>query len=207
MRYLFAALFMLVVVGGVRAAETVFLSGSAVGLVPPLGMSAAKEFSGFHDETRSAAIVVATFPPAVYQEVAAGFSDDNKLSQHGITVASRERLTMDGHPALSIVGRERTPALSVAKWILLVSRPNLVAMLTAQVTDAARATYPDAAIRSALMGVSFRDPPSREERAAALPFTIPALGRFRIVDALAGNSLVLSDGPDDIISTRASSQF
>jgi len=206
-KYLFAALLVLFAFGGVQAAETVFLPGSAVGLVPPAGMSPAKEFTGFQDETNGASILAAVFPPAAYPEMATGFSDDAKLAQQGITAMRRESLTIGGHPALFIVGRQRTPAITVNKWILLIGHPKSAALLTAQLTDAARAAYPDAAIRNALMSVSFRDPPSREQRAAALPFTTPALGRFRIVDTLAGNGLILSDGPGDTDPERQHASF
>jgi len=197
MRVFLAALMVLLSIDAGQAADAVFPPGSAVGLSPPPGMSPAKSFAGFQDEARGASILMFTFPPVAYPDMASGFSDDGKLAQQGVTAGRRETLTLAGNPALLVSGRQQTAAGSFHKWIILVGSPKTVALVTAQYPDAAAAAYSDAAIRAALTSIVFREPPSQAEQTAALPFTTPPLGRFRIVSVLSGNSLLLTDGPAD----------
>jgi hypothetical protein len=197
MRFLLATLILLFSIGVVQAADPVFPQGSSVGLVPPRGMSLATSFAGFQDEARGAAIAITTFPPVAYTDIIRGFSDDGKLAQQGITAERRENLSVSGNPALLLIGRQQIPTGSVHKWIIIVGSAKAAALVTAQYKDAAAATYPDAVIRAALTSVTFRDSPTLAEQAAALPFTVPALGRFRIISALSGNSLGLTDVPKD----------
>lgn len=189
------------------AADAVFPTGSAVGVVPPQGMSPATSFAGFQDEICNAAIVVAMFPSNAYPDVVVGFSDDGKLAQQGITVQRRERLTVGGNPALLVVGRQRSGTGSIRKWIIIVGSPTGTALVTAQYTDMAAATYPDAVIRAALTSVVFRAPPTLAEQAAALPYTVARLGGFRIVSVISGTALILTDGPNDVDPNHSQSSI
>src|SRR5262245_43477109 len=98
MRVFLAALMVLLSIDAGRAADAVFPPGSAVGLSPPPGMSPAKSFAGFQDEARGASILMFTFPPVAYPDMASGFSDDGKLAQQGVTAEQRETLTLVGNP-------------------------------------------------------------------------------------------------------------
>jgi hypothetical protein len=179
------------------AADAVFPSGSMVGLVPPQGMSLARSFSGFQDDAQRASIVLTVFPPQAFAEVSAGFGDDARLSQQGITVQTRETLTIEGHPAILLAGRQQAGALSVRKWILVVGAPSGVALVVGQVMDDTTGSYPDAAIRAALTSVTFRPPLTHAQQIAALPFTVAAAGKFRVFGFMGGMSAMLTDGPKD----------
>jgi hypothetical protein len=130
MRFLLAALIVLLSIEVVRAADLVFPQGSSVDLVPPQGMSPATSFAGFQDEARGAAITIATFPLVAYTEMIGGFSNDGKLAQQGITAERRENLSASGNPAQLLIGRQQIPAGSVRKWIIIIGSAKAVASVS-----------------------------------------------------------------------------
>jgi len=200
MKLLLASLLVLLSLNFAQAAEPVFPSGSTVGLVPPPGMSLATGFSGFEDEAHGAKIVVTTFPPIAYKQLVPGFAD--RLKQQGTIVDEHVALTVGGNPALLISGRQQvsTPQgkVTVRARYIIVGSPKGSAFVIADVVDAESATFPDAVIRTALTSVTFRDPPSLGQQADALPFTLSLTAHFRITGTMAGNTVVLTDGPKDV---------
>jgi hypothetical protein len=197
MKFLLVVLMLVLPVHFLHAADPVFPQGSMIGLVPPQGMTPATTFSGFQDEAGGASIILSTIPGITLRELIAELSDGSKLAQQGIIEDRRENLTVGGNPALLIIGRQQLGTESVRKWMIIMGSPEGVAFVTAQYRDAAAIKYPDAVIRAALTSIVFRDAPTRSEQAAALPFTIPALGRFRIIAMLGGYGIALTDGPKD----------
>ena len=70
------------------------------------------------------------------------------------------------------------------------------AFIRVHVPDAARAAYPDAAIRAALASVTFRLPPV-DELVKRLPYKLSVLAGFRIMRVAPPAVAVLIDGPTD----------
>jgi hypothetical protein len=182
----------------VCAADPVFPQDGPVGAVVPRGMSPAVGFACFQDNARGAALFMMTAPPGSYAETVAAYADNGKLAQYGVLAERREKWTIGSNPALVIIGRQQAASGSVRKWIALVDSPKAVALVTMQYTDAAAATYTDAVVRTMLASIVIRDPPNLERQIAALPYTVPSLGPFRIISGIfMGNMLLLTDGPKD----------
>jgi type IV secretory pathway TrbD component len=66
-----------------------------------------------------------------------------------------------------------------------------------QVPDAAKALYPDAAIRAALATLVIRSTVPIEEQLGLVPFKVDELAGFRVTGVLPGRAVMLSDAPAD----------
>lgn len=199
-RLLTATLAFLACAAGALAAEPVYPPGSRVGLTPPKDMVVSKRFAGFENPAKLASITIAEMPPEAYPQLAASLSRE-ALKGQGVTVTSQETLTLGGHPAILIVGDQDGPA-KLRKWVLAMGDPETTTLLVAQAAnpkDAPGGGYSDAQMRTALKSVALRAPLSIEEQMTALPFRLGERAGFRPLKVLAGNSLLLTDGPKDVI--------
>ena len=79
-------LFILVSVQSSFAQDAVFPGGSSVGLVPPAGLVASSNFSGFEDPAKGTSIVVTEMPVEAYATIAAKFNPEG-LRETGIEAA------------------------------------------------------------------------------------------------------------------------
>jgi hypothetical protein len=191
--------------GDATAADAVFPVGSSVGLVPPQGMPPATAFWGFQDPINKAQIAIAVFPPNAYRDLVTEYSDDKRLAEQRITLQRRENLTVQGNPALLVMGRQQFPAgpkqagtFPMRIGVIVANSPTATALVLAQYTDEAAMAYPDDVIRAALTSVVFRPPLTGAEQAAGLRYTVSELSGFRIQTVLAGRILMLTDGPKDV---------
>lgn len=196
LRALPAALALLALVrAGPVLAEPVFPPGSRIGIEPPAGMAASQRFSGFENPSKAAAITFIEMPAQAYAELQAGFSPE-QLRQQGMAVQGRETLQVGGREAFLVVGDQQAGGVALRKWMLVVSEPSLTALVIAQ-SVGGEAGYSDEAMRAALATLSLRPALSIESQIAALPFKVGNLAGFRPVRVVAGNSLYLTEGPND----------
>lgn len=182
------------------AADPIYPPGSRVGLIPPKDMVVSKRFAGFENPAKLASITIAEMPPEAYPQLAASLSRE-ALKNQGVTVTSHETLTIGGHPAVLIAGDQEGPA-KLRKWVLALGDPATTTLLVAQSTgtkEGANSGYSDAQMRAALKSVALRAPLSMDEQMAALPFRLGDRAGFRPLKVVAGNSLLLTDGPKDVI--------
>jgi hypothetical protein len=85
--------------------------------------------------------------------------------------------------------------------VLIAADPSLTAFVIAQaVRPDAAASYTDEEMRATLTSVAVRPALTIEEQIAALPFRLGERAGFRPVRTMAGNSLLLTDGPNDGIA-------
>ena len=192
-----AALLTLTTADTARAqSDPVFPPGSRVGLVPPQGFVTGKMFTGFADVAKNAMILITELPasayPALEERVAA-----EQLEKQGITVETREQVALPSGPAFLIVGRQEAGGIAFRRWVLFGSTPELTAIVSAQVPEAAQETYPEAAIRAALATFAVRAKAPVEEQLESLPFQVGDLAGFRFVRVLPGNAALLTEGPND----------
>ncbi len=181
----------------VPAPAPVFPPGSAVGLVPPPGMVQATAFAGFQDPAAGASILISELPAEAFAAVSK--LDDKALRQRAaITILRRRTLQAGGVPAVLLAGTQLAPGAEFRKWMLVVGASALTAIVTVQVPAAARRAYPDRVVEAALASVAFRQAPSPADAMAALPFLLGDLAGFRVVRTLAGNSVLLTEGPLDV---------
>ncbi|MDJ1159492.1 hypothetical protein QNA08_14740 [Chelatococcus sp. SYSU_G07232] len=196
-RFSASALGLLLLAGGALA-DPVFPTGLGIGLTPPEGMTASAKFSGFEDEKTGAAILIVEMPPEAYAQIEKGLSDD-ALGKQGVSVAKRENFPVKDGKGFLVSGMQRTGALTLQKWMLVGALPKTTVLVTVQVPSSASGAYSDAVVRRALESVTYRSAGSLEEQMAALPFTLGDRAGFRVLRVLAGNSLLMTDGPKDVV--------
>jgi hypothetical protein len=198
LRVPFNAMLLALALSGIASAQTeaVFPPGSRVGLVPPQGFVAGKTFKGFADVEKNAMILITELPASAYPALEDRIAAE-QLQKQGIMVESREPVTLSTGPAFLVFGRQEAGGIAFRRWVLFGSTPELTAIVSAQVPDAAHEIYPDAAIRAALATFAVRAKAPVEEQLDALPFTVGDLAGFRFVRVLPGNAALLTDGPND----------
>lgn len=181
-----------------RAADPVFPPASRIGLAPPAGLVVSKDFSGFEDRARKTAILFVELPPEAFAQVENGRAAEI-LKAGGANVESNEPFSLSSGPAFLVVASQSVDGLTLRKWMLVASTPELTAAITVQVPDSEKDIYPDATIRAALATVTIRAKVPVEEQLGALPFKLNDLAGFRPVRVLAGGAALLTDGPKDAI--------
>lgn len=179
-----------------RAADVAYPLGSRVGLAPPQGMVASREFSGFEDRSRRAALVVVTLPGIAFAELEASASAE-PLRKQGVTFESREPFDHPLGKAVLVVGRQEIENQPVRKWIFILSASEVTALVTAQIPDAAREVYSDEIIRTALASVAVRASVPTDEQLGLLPFKVRELAGFNVGGIIAGRAVMLTDGTSD----------
>ncbi|WP_232631428.1 hypothetical protein [Methylobacterium sp. Leaf118] len=182
------------------AQEAVFPPSSRFGLTPAPSMIVSKRFTGFERRGGGAMVSVVELPGNAYPEMKESFTDENLKSQ-GLTVQTREPVTLDGGVEGMLFTGEPIAAEGEApvtrKWLLIVGGGDVTGILVAQAAVGAES---DETMRGMLTGVRVRPALGLEEQIAALPFRIGDLAGFRPVRALAGNSVLLTLGPRDQVS-------
>ena len=180
-----------------RAATAAFPDGSRIGLVlPPGDLKPSTTFSGFEDSARKVAITILDLPGRAYEALEqAAFGRKIK----GLTVDKRELFSFAGGIGYLISGRAKIDGEDAHAWYLLANTMTRQAgrvgmFIRVHVPDAARAAYPDAAIRAALRSVTFRMPPLAE-LVKHLPFELGDLAGFRLMRVAPPALAVLIDGP------------
>jgi hypothetical protein len=184
------------------AAEVVYPTGSRVGLVPPPGVTVSRSFAGFEDRNHNVAIVIVSLPSLAFAEIEKTATAEG-LQKQGVTLETREEFPIPLGKAVLIVGRQTTASgVSFRKWIVAVAAPDLTALVTVQVPDAAKAAYPEPVIRAALQTLAVRETVPAEEQLSLLPFKMSELAGFKIGGVVAGRAIMLTDG----IETSATSK-
>jgi hypothetical protein len=179
-----------------RAADVVYPPGSQVGLAPPPGMTASRAFPGFEDPGKSAAILVAAVPVAAFADFVKSDTAE-ALKRQGATLEAREELTLPAGKAVLVIGSQSVQASVLHTWLMAVERPDMTILVTARIPDAARDTYPDAVIRTALASVAVRADVPTDEQLALLPFRLGDLAGFKVAAVLPGRAINLTDAAGD----------
>jgi hypothetical protein len=183
--------------GSGSAAEVVFPPGSRVGLDPPPNMDVSQRFTGFESRSKTSVITAVEMPAEAFKDLSAGLSAEN-LKKQGVTVTSRETFKVGGGDAVLVEGDQAGGPAAVQKWLLVVGDPTMTALVIAQLVKGGDADAAQA-MREALRTVAIREPRDLDEQISALPFRIGDMAGFRPVRVMAGNSIMLTDGPEDAI--------
>jgi len=194
----------LVVVAGlsaapsVRAAEPPFLPGLSVGFEPPPSMTPAGQFSGYVDERAGASIIIVEMPAEAYADIEKGFNAD-ALKGQGVTVRKRAPFALGkGLKAFLVEGTQKQGTTVFDKWILVATNGKTTALVTVQ-APATTAGYDSATVEKSLKTIAFRAPPGVDEQLASLPFRVGDRAGFRIVRVATGNSVLMTQGPKDVV--------
>lgn len=183
-------------------AEPVYPTGLRVGLEPPGNLKTSRDMPGFQDEATKASILILELPGRAYEELERAMAVTNP---RGLTDAKRETFSYAQGTGVLVTGQSTDNGVPTRHWFLLAGKPDadLTTLINVGVPDAAKAAYPEDAIRKALVTVSFRPPPV-DEQLSLMPFKLGALAGFRVMQVLREGAVVLTDGPDSNIEQQAS---
>ena len=199
-RTLLAALAALLLALPALAADPVFPVNSRVGLVPPPGFTPSTKFPGFENPQASAAILVAELPAEAYANVEKGFTDE-ALKQRGMTVQSRQPLTIKDGRGIVIAGPVEAGGAKRHDTLLIAELAGLTTVVSVQMIEATRATLTDNVLRAALQTIAVRKEVPPAERLAVLPYKIGDLAGFRIVRSAQNGVAILTEGPNDEVTS------
>jgi hypothetical protein len=180
----------------VAFAEPVFPPGSRIGLLPPAGMTAGTSFQGFQDQANRVAVVVSEISAQTYDKVAQDFTAE-AIRAGGMEEISRETVRLASGDGLLIVTRHGENGAALRKWALLSRTEDLTVAVIGIVPEAARAAYPDAALRAAFASVAIRARLTEDEMLTVLPYRLADLGGFRLLRASPDGTAVMTLGPND----------
>jgi hypothetical protein len=183
---------------GSFAADPIYPASSRFGFQPPADMVSSKRFSGFERIEGGATVSVVELPPNAFAELEQNFTDAN-LKQQGFVVSNRQAIKVAGDVDAVLFTGEQPAAdpsagPSIKKWMLLVGDPTVTGIIIAQTTPEAET---DETMVNMLTSVHIRPELTLEQQVAALPFRIGDPAGFRPVRVLAGNSVLLTEGPKE----------
>jgi hypothetical protein len=181
------------------ADQVVFLPGASVGVAPLPGMQASTRFLGFENPQDGTFIALITAPAEEWEAISARYLPEN-LGSQGFTDPVREPIEVEGaSEAFLVKGAQRLQqSLTVDKWVVAARGEEQTAVIIAQRVPLQPA-YTKQAIEAALETIRLRAPPSLEEQIGALPFVIGDLAGFRPVRVTGGNSVLLTEGEDNVV--------
>jgi hypothetical protein len=179
------------------AADPAYPPGSRIGLAPPSGMVTSKSFFGYEDtNNNNAAIFLLALPAHAYADLDKSITAD-ALKRQGVTFETREAVPLSIGKAFLVTGHQEVEKTKIRKWILVAASSALTALVTVQIPEAAKALYPDAAVRAALATLAIRTTVPVDEQLGLLPFKVGELAGFRIGGVVPGRAVMLSDAPAD----------
>jgi hypothetical protein len=174
------------------AADAEYPPGSRIGLVPPPGMVTSKNFFGYEDPDNNAAIILLALPPQAYADLDKSVTAD-ALKRQGMTFETRETMPLATGKAFLVLGYQEVEKIKIRKWLLVAASSALTALVTVQIPEAAKALYPDAAIRAALATLAIRTTVPVDEQLSLLPFKVGEFAGFRLAGIIPGRAAMLGD--------------
>lgn len=186
------------------AQEAVFPGGSGIGLVPPPGLQPSSSFSGFEDSTKGTSIVVTELPVDAYASIAASFNREGLLATGIDTVSGPDEWPVQGAVVSKLIrGSQVAAGVKYRKWIVLVGAETATAMVTVQIPDGVKDSLSDADVEKALRTIIVRAPASLPDQIASLPFKVADMAGFRPIRVIAGATLLLTEGPNDVATNSS----
>lgn len=181
------------------ADQVTFLPGASIGVAPLPGMQPSTRFLGFENPQDGTFIALITAPAQEWEAISTRYLPDN-LGSQGFADPVRAPIAVAGaSEAFLVRGAQRLQqSLTVDKWVVVARGEGQTAVVIAQRVPLQPA-YTKQAIEAALETIVLRAPPSLEEQITALPFAIGDRAGFRPVRVTGGNSVLLTDGEDNVV--------
>jgi hypothetical protein len=184
------------------AADPIFPSGSRIGIVPLAGMVQSRNFVGFEDPQKNAAILFTTLPAKAYDSLDKSMVPE-AMKRDGVDVDKREPIQLGIGKGFLLSGTQTANKARYRKWLLIAAANDMTALVTVQVPDQ-DAAYPDKAVHDTLATLAVRDSVPDAEQLGLMPFAIRDLAGFHIDETLPGRALMLVDRAADAASGSAS---
>ncbi|WP_349370928.1 hypothetical protein [Salinarimonas sp.] len=181
------------------ADQVTFPAGSSIGMAPLPGLRASTRFLGFENPQDGTFFAFIQAPLEEWEAISERYALEN-LPPQGFADPIRTDYEVEGaEEAFLVSGEQRLQqSLTVDKWVVAARGPEHVAIVIAQRVPLQPA-YTKQAIEAALDTLALRAPPGLEEQIAALPFAIGDRAGFRPVRVTGGNSILLTEGEDDVV--------
>jgi hypothetical protein len=180
-----------------QGADTVYPTGSRIGLVPPGSLSASDRFPGFEDKTTGASVLILDMAAQAYAEAAKQMSRE-ALKQQGIVEEKRESFPSANGKGTLVSGRQEGER-KARKWVLLTSMPDATALVVVEVPDDARDAYSEPAVRAMLASLAVRASVPIDEQLSLLPLRFDELSGMRPVRVVGTTGAILTTGPKDTL--------
>jgi hypothetical protein len=183
-----------------QSADVVFPPGLRIGLAPPPGFVASKNFPGFENAEHRATIIIVELSGSAFdgleKEIAGELqkSPDLAPQRHDIDFTA-------GGGGFFLAGRQDSAAGPFLKWTLVGKLGNVTAIVTAMAPEAAKEALPEPVIRRAFGSLTVRATVGAQEQLDTLPFVMADLAGFRLVRVQPGSVAMLTDGPNDDIES------
>jgi hypothetical protein len=181
-----------------RAADPVFPLTSHIGLAVPGTLKPSPSFRGFIDAEAGVSMLIAEIPTLAFPKLEKDMSVE-ALAKQGMIEEKRETVTLKSGEAILIVGEQTVDNKKLRKWIMLAFGIDVSALVAVQMPDEAKAKYPDADIRAALLSVTFRANVPIDEQLRLLPIKFDDLAGLRPYRVLGNSSVFLTEGAKDTL--------
>jgi hypothetical protein len=193
LRRIFAACVMAALMSPAFAADPMYPPGVRVGIVPLVGLSPSKTFSGFETDDQGVKVLMTELPAAAFGEVETAFK-----SNAAPGVAKPESLETTAGKAFYTVENAREGASNVRRYSMILSGGTFSGYVAAQIPENASKIYTDDAVRQMFATAVVRREVPVDEQLGLLPFKMTELGSFKFVHTLApGAAILLSDGDEE----------
>jgi hypothetical protein len=181
----------IVAAGSAMAADAVFPTGSRIGIVPPASMAQSRNFIGFEDPQKNAAILFTMLPAKAFETLDKSMTPD-AMKKDGVDIEKREPITLGAGNGFLLTGTQTGNTGRYRKWLLVMPTGNITALVTIQVPEQ-DTTYSEKTMRDALATVAVRDSVPDAEQLSLMPFAIGDMAGFRVDEAMPGRAVMLVD--------------
>lgn len=174
--------------------------GTSVTMTPPAGFTPATDFAGFANLEKQGSFVIAEMPAEAMQQLSGLFGDQQKaaagFATKGIKVETQVEIeTKSGETVPLLHGSQEANGVTLDKWMALYAGEKTV-MITFQIPQE---TAIDAeAVKAAFTSVTTGAAAPVNAQTSSLPFEIEAARPFRVIQALAGASVLMMAGDKDV---------
>ncbi|MDE2377272.1 hypothetical protein [Bradyrhizobium sp.] len=174
------------------AADPVYPPGLRLGMVPLIGLSPAKTFTGFESEDQSVKVLVTELPPDAYGEVANAFK-----AGPGGTGVKPDKIETPAGLAYYTVETGKQGGAAVKRYSMIVPGKGFSGYVAVQIPENATKIYSDEAVRQMFATAVTRTEVPVDEQLGQMPFKVTDLADFKNIRTLAPRaSIILADGDE-----------
>ncbi|MCE7940105.1 MAG: hypothetical protein DYG95_00705 [Chlorobi bacterium CHB1] len=170
--------------------QSTLVAGTRVSLTPPAEFTLSAQFPGYQQESTGASIMV-TEIPGPFAEVSAGFSVPAELAKKGMTLQTKEEITVDGRTALLLQIWQVAAGKEFLKWILAFGNANETVMVMATFPKQHESDRSEK-LRTSLLTVTW-DSEKSVSPTEGLSFTLSEKGEMKLAKRMA-NMLIYTKG-------------
>jgi hypothetical protein len=162
---------------------------AGIKLLQPAGFDAAKSFDGFQQPSTQSSVMAIKIP-GPFAEVTSGFTAE-KLKARGMTLRSKENITIDGNQGLLISVTQTAYGIEFSKWMVAFGNQSVTKMVTATFPTAHTAKLSAQLKSVVLTAKTDATPPTLGSNVS---FTISASDKVKLTPGMGKMLLYTKDG-------------